>query len=560
MKIAAIDVESDLAHSRIWCCSVVDVASKKIVGTATTPQQLWAMLNGYDTLVAHNGLGFDYGIIEDVWDVSLSPWAKLDTLVMGRLWMADIKGGHSLKAWGERIGQPKMDFEVEDFDAGLTEDMVTYCEQDTVVLAHLYDYLTHQLEADGFSPESIKLEHDVFAITHKQIQNGFLLDCDKTTLLWRNARRRQQQIDQELQKVFPPIVTERWSEKTGKRLKDNVEVFNVGSRQQIAKRLKGVGCVFTKFTEKGNIIVDEPALKRNDHSPEAQLCLEYLTQGKRAAMLDGWLRAVGDDDRVHGYVNTCGAVTRRMTHSKPNVAQADSASDMRSCWTVPAGKVLLGVDASGLELRMLAYRIGNPDFTKAVVEGDVHWDNVLTLGWAEGNRFAANGDEIAENEYIRDQAKTFIYAFLYGAGDAKMGSIAGSNAAVGKRMKQKFMDATPGLQELRDSLKGQSLTTAIDGGKIRIRSEHSALNTLLQGDGAVLMKQALVNWTDPAEGIDYKLVANVHDEWQVEVWPDDADKLGRLIIEGIEKAGEQLCPGVPFTGKAKVGKTWAETH
>jgi DNA polymerase I-like protein with 3'-5' exonuclease and polymerase domains len=301
--------------------------------------------------------------------------------------------------------------------------------------------------------------------------------------------------------------------------------------------------VFTKFTEKGNIIVDEPALKRNDHSPEAQLCLEYLTQGKRAAMLDGWLRAVGDDDRVHGYVNTCGAVTRRMTHSKPNVAQADSAPDMRSCWTVPAGKVLLGVDASGLELRMLAYRIGNPDFTKEVVDGDIHTRNQHAAGLA-----------------TRDEAKTFIYAFLYGAGDAKIGSIAGSNAAVGKRMKQKFMDATPGLQELRDSLKGQSLTTAIDGGKIRIRSEHSALNTLLQGDGAVLMKQALVNWTDAAEGIDYKLVANVHDEWQVEVWPDDADKLGSLMIEGIEKAGEQLCPGVPFTGEAKVGKTWSETH
>jgi len=543
MRAAAIDIETNMAHDTIWCCSVVDCQTHKLIGTALTPQDFWRMVNGYDTLVAHNGLGFDFPVIERVWDVSLAAWSLMDTLVMGRLWMADIQGGHSLKAWGERIGEAKLDFEVDDFDGGLTPEMQEYCEQDTIVLSHLFSYLSHQLDADGFSTDSIALEHKVAAITHKQIQNGFLLDCEKTTQLWRDARRRQQQIDQELQKVFPPIVTERWSDKTGKRLKDHVEVFNVGSRQQIAKRLKDKGAVFTKFTEKGNVIVDEPALKRNSHIPEAALCLEYLTQGKRAAMLDGWLRAVGDDDRVHGYVNTCGAVTRRMTHSKPNVAQADSAADMRSCWTVQEGNVLIGVDASGLELRMLAHHINDPDFTREVVEGDIHTRNQQAAGLA-----------------TRDQAKTFIYAFLYGAGDAKIGSIMDGGASVGKRMKQQFMEATPGLGRLRESLKGQSMVTALDGGKLRIRSEHAALNTLLQGDGAVLMKQALVNWVEAADDIDYKLVANVHDEWQVEVSPSDADRLGRIMIEGIEQAGQLLCPNVPFTGEAKVGKTWAETH
>jgi hypothetical protein len=162
----------------------------------------------------------------------------------------------------------------------------------------------------------------------------------------------------------------------------------------------------------------------------------------------------------------------------------------------------------------------------------------------------------------RDQAKTFIYAYLYGAGDAKIGSIVGGTAAAGKRLKAQILAATPGLKELRDSLKGQQMLTCIDGGRVRVRSEHAALNTLLQADGAVLMKQALVNWVDTAaDGVlGYKLVANVHDEWQVEVDAIHADWLGNEMIRGIEDAGKLLCPNVPFTGEMKKGLTWAETH
>jgi DNA polymerase-1 len=363
MKVAAIDIETNLAHDTIWCVSVVDTATHNLVGTARTPQELWPLISTYDTLVAHYGIGFDFPVLERVWGISLSSFKLLDTCVMARLWYPDIVGGHSLAAWGERIGEPKMVFELEDFDGGWTAEMQEYCEQDTVVLSRLYDYLVFQLSNDSFSQHSIDLEHSVNAITVKQVENGFLLDDGKTAKLWRDARRKQGHIDQVLQMTFTPITTKRVSEKTGKELKDKVEVFNVGSRQQIAKRLTTLGAKFTKFTEKGNVIVDEGALKEMVHIPEAAMCLDYLVQGKRASMLDGWLKAQQDDGRVHGSVNTCGAGTRRMTHSKPNVAQADSAHDMRSCWTVPEGKVLLGVDASGLELRMLAHHINDPSFT-----------------------------------------------------------------------------------------------------------------------------------------------------------------------------------------------------
>ena len=543
--IAAIDIETNLAHDTIWCVSVVDTATHKLVGSARTPQELWPLICKYDTLVAHYGMGFDFPVLERVWEISLSAFKLLDTCVMGRLWYPDIPGGHSLAAWGERIGEPKMDFEVEDFDGGWTPEMQVYCEQDTVVLSRLYSYLDFQLSNDSFSQHSIDLEHSVNAITVKQVENGFLLDDAKTAKLWRDARRKQQHIDQQLQVKFPPITTKRISEKTGKPLKDKVEVFNVGSRQQIAKRLTTLGAKFTKFTEKGNVIVDEGALKEMTHISEAALCLDYLVQGKRASMLDGWLKAQQDDGRVHGSVNTCGAATRRMTHNKPNVAQADSAHDMRSCWTVPEGKVLLGVDASGLELRMLAHHINDPAFTAEVVDGDIHTRNMKAAGLTD-----------------RDQAKTFIYAYLYGAGDAKIGSIVGGSAAAGKRLKAQFLAATPGLKELRDSLKGQQMLTCIDGGRVRVRSEHAALNTLLQADGAVLMKQALLNWVDTAaDGVlGYKLVANVHDEWQVEVDAIHADWLGNEMIRGIEDAGKLLCPNVPFTGEMKRGTTWAETH
>jgi DNA polymerase I-like protein with 3'-5' exonuclease and polymerase domains len=360
------------------------------------------------------------------------------------------------------------------------------------------------------------------------------------------------EIEEELQEKFPPVVHERYSEKTGKRLKDRVEVFNVGSRQQIARRLSTLGVVFDKVTEKGNPIVDEAVLDTID-LPEARSVSEYLMLQKRYAQVHSWLEHVQDDGRVHGRVISNGAVTGRMTHQSPNMAQVPASHspyghECRSCWTVPEGKKLVGFDASGLELRMLAHYMDDKEFTNVLLTEDVHTRNQMAAGLE-----------------TRPQAKTFIYAFLYGAGDAKIGTIVGGSAKDGAELKRRFLSNTPALESLRERVtraSGRGYLTGLDGRRLRVRSEHAALNTLLQAAGAIVMKKALVILDDYAQQwkLDYKLIGNIHDEVQSEVAADQAEKYGWLAVECLKAAGLEYNLRCPLDGEYKVGATWAETH
>jgi DNA polymerase I-like protein with 3'-5' exonuclease and polymerase domains len=368
-------------------------------------------------------------------------------------------------------------------------------------------------------------------------------------------------IEQELQQVFPPITTERYSEKTGKRLKDDVEVFNPGSRQQIAKRLISLGWKPTKTTEKGSVIVDEGTLAGVDF-PEAKLVAEYLMLQKRYAQVKSWTDAVQEDGRVRGKVITNGAVTGRMTHHSPNMAQIPSSSspygeECRSCWIVDEGYSLVGADASGLELRMLAHYLNDKRYVgkdideayiREVCEGDIHTKNQNAAGLQ-----------------TRPQAKTFIYAFLYGAGPSKIGSIVGGKEKEGKRLIDTFLDNTPSLKALKSTIESASAKGHIgglDGRRLHIRSAHSALNTLLQSAGAIVMKKALVILSNKIkkDKIDAHFVANVHDEWQIEVLKKDAEKVGRMAVEAIKEAGEELKLFCPLTGDYKIGSSWGQTH
>ena len=265
-------------------------------------------------------------------------------------------------------------------------------------------------------------------------------------------------------------------------------------------------------------------------------------------MLKNWLDAVQDDGRIHGRVNTCGAVTGRMTHSSPNMAQIPSDSLYRQCFVVPEGSKLVGIDASGLELRMLAHYMDDAKYTDLILNGDIHTYNQQAAGLD-----------------TRAQAKTFIYAFLYGAGDAKIGSIVGGSSRKGAQLKQRFLDSLPALLKLINKVAKHGLQGSLpglDGRRVLIRSEHAALNTLLQSAGAIVMKKALVIATNKLAryGYPYKLVAQVHDEFQVEVPEEYADRVGAVFRNAIREAGRQLDLRCPLDGEFKVGNNWAETH
>jgi len=300
-------------------------------------------------------------------------------------------------------------------------------------------------------------------------------------------------------------------------------------------------------------VVDEKTLKENHHVSEAEQVLEYLLLQKRYAQVNSWLTHVQEDSRVHGRVITNGAITGRMTHQSPNMAQVPSINseygeECRSCWTVPEGYKLVGVDASGLELRMLAHYMGDKEFTDALLGGDIHTRNQLAAGLE-----------------TRPQAKTFIYAFLYGAGDPKIGNIVGGDAADGNRLRKRFLRNTPSLEDLRSRVVEKArrgYLRGLDGRQLWVRSEHSALNTLLQAAGAIVMKKTLVILEEFADkyGIDYKFVGNIHDEIQSEVVTEQAEKFGWLAVECIKAAGISYGLKCPLDGEFKVGSTWAETH
>ena len=543
----AIDIETNLKHNTIWCCSTYNLDTKE-VKTWTSAQDFNKFIQQAKLIIAHNGISFDYPVLNRLWKTSIRLSQVRDTLVMSRLSSPSREGGHSLANLAKLVNRTKKEY--DDFEGGLTDEMIEYCQEDVTICGELYLYLTQELR--GFSEQSIELEHKVQAVITKQEKHGFKLDTVKAQCLLGKWKRKLSDIEEELQTIFPPIITQRFSEKTGKQLKDDVEVFNPGSRQQIAKRLIEKGWKPTKHTEKGAVIVDESVLDGVD-IPEAKRIAEYLLIQKRVAQVESWLEFVSDERRVHGKVITNGAVTGRMTHHSPNMAQVPSSSspwghECRDCWTVDEGKVLVGADASSLELRMLAHYMKDESYAKEIVEGDVHTKNQLAAGLE-----------------TRAQAKTFIYALLYGAGPAKIGKIVGGSAKDGQELISNFLRNTPALKSLREKierLSEQGTLPGLDGRKLQVRSAHAALNTLLQSAGAIVMKQGLVilNSKIQQQKLNANFVANVHDEWQIECSQEDADAVGKLAVSSIKEAGEVLGLRCPLDGEYKKGTTWAQTH
>jgi len=540
-----LDLEANgLTPDTIWCV----VTSENGVSTVhTTPDTLSEALRGSVSVVGHNLIGYDMPVLERLWGITVAPERVLDTLVLSRLYEPSKSGGHSLRNWGECLGFPKGDH--TDWTQ-LSQEMIDYCIRDVEVTEAVHQNLMQNMTC--FSPNCIELEHKVQASVQQQEINGWTLDQPLARDLCATFKERMNEIEEELQQKFPPIVHERWSEKTGKQLKDKVEVFNVGSRQQIAKRLSSLGVRFDKVTDKGNPIVDEAVLETID-LPEAKVVSEYLMLQKRYAQVNSWLEHVKEDGRVHGRVISNGAVTGRMTHQSPNMAQVPASHspyghECRSCWTVPEGKKLVGFDASGLELRMLAHYMKDEDYTNEIINGDIHTANQRLAGLES-----------------RNQAKTFIYALLYGAGDEKLGSVAGGGRTTGKKLRESFLNNLPSFAALKDRVSNASsrgYLTGLDGRRLLVRSEHSALNTLLQAAGAIVMKKALVILDDYAKlwKLDYKIIGNIHDEVQSEVAEKDAEKFGWLAVECLKAAGLEFNLRCPLDGEYKVGTTWADTH
>ena len=571
------DIETDdLKATKVWCIVAQDVDTNEIF--KFPPSKLddgVKLLQSADTLIGHNIIGFDVPMIKKFFDVDLTNKELLDTLVLSRLFNPTREGGHSLEKWGYKLGFKKIEF--DDYQ-NYSAEMLNYCVRDvqlnTLVLKEL------KKEAKGFSKESVCLEHDVADIMKRQEKDGFKFNEMGANLLLAELRQEMQSIEDEVHETFQPkwvddkLVTP-YVKKDGtlsKRgltadeyerclntsnykpfMRKTLQEFNLGSRKQIGEYLTDFGWKPERFTPTGQPIVDEKTLSQITHIHEANLIARFLLLQKRIAQIESWLEALQDDGRVHGFVIPNGAITGRMTHRNPNLAQVPSSSspygkECRSCWIVEEGNKLVGIDASGLELRMLAHYMDDKEFINEIINGDIHTAN----------------QKLAKLE-SRDKAKTFIYALMYGAGDEKLGKVVGGSTSDGKRARQYFFDNKPEFKSLRDRVQRASAKKylkGIDGRKLYIRNSHAALNTLLQGAGAIVMKKALslLDTKLKLNTIDYKFVANIHDEWQVEVRESQAHFVGLRAIDSIKEAGEYFNLRCPLDGEYKIGDNWSETH
>jgi len=541
---AIVDIETDsLNATKVHCIVAKDVDSGRVY--PFPPDMIhgfrdWSL--GVKQFIMHNGLSFDAPVCNRLLGTDIKPSQIIDTLVLSQLFNP-IREGHSLKAWGERLGFPKGD--VETFEV-YTPDMLEYCKQDVNITHKLFNIL--QSEGKGFSRSSIRLEHNVRVIIDQQEKNGFAMDMRKAMSLYNKLKDEANGLEKWAVTTFDPTVVEL-------KTKTKYIPFNIGSRQQIADRLMELGWKPKQHTDKGNIIINEAVLDKID-MPEAKKFSRFFLLQKRIAQIKSWIEACDDrDGRVHGRVMTLKTITGRMSHHSPNMAQIPAVrspygKECRDCWTVdnPYTHSIVGTDASGLELRCLAHLMNDTTFTDILLTGDIHTHNMQMAGLTN-----------------RDQAKTFIYAFMYGAGASKIGQIVGAGAKEGQILINKFLNSMPALKRVRDSVTkaaSKKLIRGIDGRLLHIRSPHSALNTLIQGAGAIVCKLWLINMIKRINrtGVDAKLVASIHDEYQFEVLNKDINKFGQITKDAMKDTEKQLQMKCPLDSEWKVGKTWAETH
>lgn len=588
MKTAVFDLEANGLHdaTTIWCIVIKDLDNGRVYkyGPDTVKHGL-DMLEQYDRIIGHNIIDFDCPLLNRLH--SFTPRDCWDTLVASRLLFPDRPGGHSLGAWGERLGRDKPDH--EDWTQ-FSEEMMHRCVEDVEINTLLYHELHREMEGHDWT-QALELEFNVQRIISEQARTGVLLDKNLAEKSIQELTAWIEKIDKELEHVTPnktrsygvsieapfkkdgtlkKMVTE-WMGQvpdgmvSGPLCRVYFEPINLSSDVQLKELLLSLGwkpTVYNYNKETGERTSPKLEFHEGDglDSGLGKLIKDRKLWSHRRSQIQGWLDKVRDDGRLPAGANTIGTPTRRFRHN--TVVNVPKAADyvpygkqMRSMFTVPEGYRLIGYDAEQLELRMLAHYMNDQEYIDAILSGDIHSHNQRLAGLP-----------------TRDAAKTFIYAFNYGAGDAKIGSIVGGDSNDGKRIKQEFFEACPSLAQLIRGVKrasGRGYLVGLDGGLLRIRrgsdgrlQRSKALNVLLQGAGSIVMKQSMVfmdQWVKE-RGLDAKKVIDMHDEAQWEVAEKDVEEFMELAPQCIVRAGEHFNLNIPLAAEAKVGMTWAETH
>ncbi len=416
-------------------------------------------------------------------------------------------------------------------------------------------------------PEWIALEHQVAQLLQTQEENGWHFDeraaLELAQTLTRELHETRELLCNEHAFVEGSVFTPKRDNRTSGYVKGapftRLKEFNPTSREHISWILQThYGWTPSSTTPSGKAVIDEVVLKEID-IPFAQKCLRMLDLTKTLGMVlsgaNGWLKLCTTASRIHHHCSTTTA-TFRCSHRNPNLAQVPSEGRCRELFTASPGQVMVAADLSGIELRMLSHYLSRYDsgrYADILLNGDIH---------------AVNAEKIGVS---RSQVKTITYAFLYGAGDAKLGHSydkqLSENAAKakGKELREAYISAIPGLKELLQAVKEKAkegYLKAIDGRKVYLTSTHCALNYLLQSSSAVLAKRWMViNQLNVNElKLCARQLAFVHDELQWECSPEHSTDLGTSLVLSAKEAGEYYRIRCEIGAEAKYGNNWSETH
>ena len=630
-KVVAMDIETDaLDASRIWCILTEDVNTGEkgqFVYPDTVPEvgkMFSEYCEGVDRFVFHNGIQFDAPVINRLLGPTIPEHKVLDTLVVSRFVNYDntpikgVKGRHSLEYWGVRLGLHKGNF--KDFSR-LSEEMLSYCRNDVDITVKLYKKFLPKLNSPG-----LEVEHQIQWLCQRMHENGFEFNKEDANVCLSEVQSRMARLEAKFQTDFPPQL-EIVNTLKFRRKKDGYPVSSVSKARRTYPKTETKGsellCYdWVKFKPsspkdridrlwnagwkptdktKGHLLY----LRGREEIPEKKvrfetygwMCnetnlatlpdtapsgakglAEWLTLEGRRSSLQEWIgcEAKTNDGRIHGRFQHIGAWTGRMAHSAPNQANipakfhgepisvVDQVKDrydgrLRSLFMVPDGCHLVGTDAEGIQLRVLAHLMQSEEYIEAIVSGkkeedtDIHNVNRKALGMSH---------------VTRDMAKTFIYAFLLGAGVSKIAEILKVKPNEASQAVDNFTHSIEGLSKLKNedipkaASKGYFL--GLDGRKVVTPSQHKTLAGMLQNGEAVVMKHSSLLWTKQLNdrGIDYKLVTWPHDEWQTEVRGDreTAETVGLVQRLSIKTTGENLGLYCPLAGSSDTGKTWGETH
>jgi len=611
MSTLLFDIEADgIDATKVHCIVTIDVETEdiKTYGPSNIADGL-ATLVSADRLVGHNVIGYDIPTLDRLFHSSLLNKPVHDTWVMSQTLRYTRPHKHGLAGWGEYLGNKKIEY--DDFSE-FSQEMLDYCIQDCKVNLMVYRKLLKEYseiyKQNPMIQRGLQVEQSIAKCNVMMRRDGWNFDeklAEQTEAMF---VERMHQIERILEPklgthevfidkepktpkfkkdgTYSATTVRILSEYFGREVKptdtdlmppgqsfrrSRVDQIDLGQIALVKEWLLSQGWEPDDYTRKkmpdgswknmGPKLTDT-SLKA--FGKDGELISEYYTLRNRLSVLEGWKEKV-KNGRLHGNMWTIGTPSFRCRHevivNLPSV-DASYGKPMRTILRADKGDVIVGCDSSGNQLRGLCHYLRNPEFTNEIINGDQHQRNADALSKATGTTVS------------RQTAKGFLYCYMFGGGDAKLGEVLCGyrNPKLGKVAKDAFAKAIKGLDTLKKKIEkeweNKQLTQGIgwieglDGRPVFVPSQHQCLNYLLQAAEGITCKAAVAYALDKIQELKLRAKPRIfyHDEMAFTCHPDDADKVGVILKEAFEEAPKWFDITCMEGGNYVVGESYADVH